>query len=152
MWKHIAGDITFERLREPLSKSRGGCIISQPPGTWKTRLNIVFLQSLLKIHLKSRPVIIAPSSLLLNQEAQFQNWEFDIPLYNLNNKNFSSQEEETTVRVFGCLFDVGRKDTQPICLLKLKSWDGSNSVLGISYDLFRNLTVEDVDVNDKVIR
>uniref|UniRef100_A0A3Q7HLW4 SNF2 N-terminal domain-containing protein n=1 Tax=Solanum lycopersicum TaxID=4081 RepID=A0A3Q7HLW4_SOLLC len=66
MWKHIAGAIKFQRLREPLSKSRGGCIISQPPGTWKTRLNIVFLQSLLKIHLKSRPVIIAPSSLLLN--------------------------------------------------------------------------------------
>ena len=37
-------------------------------------------------------------------------------------------------------------------LLKLESSDGSNSVLGISYDLFRNLMVEDVDVNDKVIR
>ncbi|TMW81484.1 hypothetical protein EJD97_009324 [Solanum chilense] len=44
MWKHIGGAITFERLREPLSKSRGGCVISHPHGIGKTRINIVFLQ------------------------------------------------------------------------------------------------------------
>ena len=71
MWKHIAGAITFERLREPLSKSRGGCIISHPPGTERIRLTIVFLQSLLKMYPKSQPIIIAPSSLLLNWEAEF---------------------------------------------------------------------------------
>uniref|UniRef100_A0A3Q7HM83 SNF2 N-terminal domain-containing protein n=1 Tax=Solanum lycopersicum TaxID=4081 RepID=A0A3Q7HM83_SOLLC len=37
-------------------------------------------------------------------------------------------------------------------LLKLESSDGSNSVLGISYDLFRNLMVEDLEVNAKMIR
>uniref|UniRef100_A0A3Q7HLV8 SNF2 N-terminal domain-containing protein n=1 Tax=Solanum lycopersicum TaxID=4081 RepID=A0A3Q7HLV8_SOLLC len=151
MWKHIAGAIKFQRLREPLSKSRGGCIISHPPGTGKTRLNIVFLQSLLKIYPKSRLAIIAPSSLLINWETEFHKWEVKIPFYNLNSKNFSSQEEEATVRVFRYLSDAGRKDNQPIRLLKLKSWDGTNSVLGISYDLFRNLTVKNVDVNDNVI-
>lgn len=35
MWKNIAGDIILEKLREPLSGSRGGCIISYPPGTGK---------------------------------------------------------------------------------------------------------------------
>uniref|UniRef100_A0A3Q7HMA6 SNF2 N-terminal domain-containing protein n=1 Tax=Solanum lycopersicum TaxID=4081 RepID=A0A3Q7HMA6_SOLLC len=108
MWKHIARAITFKRPREPLSKSRGGCIISHPPGTGKTRLNIVFLQSLLNIYPKSRPVIIDPSSLLLNWEAEFQKSKFDIPFYNLNSKNFSSQEEEATVHVFRCLTDAGR--------------------------------------------
>uniref|UniRef100_A0A3Q7HUA7 Helicase ATP-binding domain-containing protein n=1 Tax=Solanum lycopersicum TaxID=4081 RepID=A0A3Q7HUA7_SOLLC len=115
MWKHIAGAIKFERLRE------------------KTRLTIVFLQSLLKIYPKSRLIIITPSSLLLNWEAEFQKWEVDIPFYNLNRKDFSSQEEEATVRVFGCLSDAGRKDTQFIHLVK-------------------NLTVEDGEVNAKVIR
>ncbi|KAG5592701.1 hypothetical protein H5410_043215 [Solanum commersonii] len=87
MWEHIAGAITLERLRETLSKSRGGCIISHPPGTGKTRLTIVFLQSFLKMFPKSRPVIIAPSSLLLKWEAEFQKWEVDIPFYNLNSKD-----------------------------------------------------------------
>ncbi|KAH0645779.1 hypothetical protein KY290_034581 [Solanum tuberosum] len=152
MWEHIAGAITLEKLREPLSKSRGGCIISHPPGTGKTRLTIVFLQSYLKMFPKSRPVIIAPSSLLLNWEAEFQKWKVDIPFYNLNSKDFSSQEEEATVRVVGCLSDAGRKNTQLIRLVKLKSWAESKSVLGISYDLLRNLTGEDGDGNAKGIR
>ncbi|KAK4729996.1 hypothetical protein R3W88_022984 [Solanum pinnatisectum] len=31
MWNNIAGDINLERLRKPLSESKGGCIISPPP-------------------------------------------------------------------------------------------------------------------------
>ncbi|KAK6803384.1 hypothetical protein RDI58_001168 [Solanum bulbocastanum] len=31
MWKRITGDITLEILRDPLSTSEGGCIISHPP-------------------------------------------------------------------------------------------------------------------------
>ncbi|MCE3052175.1 hypothetical protein HAX54_051751 [Datura stramonium] len=79
----------LERLREPLSDSKGGCIISHPPGTGKTRLTIVFLQSFLKLFPNSRPVIIAPSN-LFNREAEFRKWEVDIPFHNLNSKDFSS--------------------------------------------------------------
>ncbi|KAH0645056.1 hypothetical protein KY284_032940 [Solanum tuberosum] len=68
-------------------------------------------------------VFIAPSSLLLNWEAEFQKWKVDIPFYNLNNKDFSSQEEEATVLVFGCLSHAGRNYPHLISLVKLKSWD-----------------------------
>ncbi|PHT87109.1 hypothetical protein T459_09215 [Capsicum annuum] len=152
MWKNIAGDITLERLREPLSDSKGGCIISHPPGTGKTRLTIVFLQSYLKLFPNCRPVIIAPSNLLLNWEAEFQKCEVDIPFHNLNSKDFSSQEDEATVKVFHCLSRAGRKNPHVVRMVKLRSWAKSKSVLGISYDLFRILTGEDGDSFAKEIR
>ncbi|KAK4721905.1 hypothetical protein R3W88_012138 [Solanum pinnatisectum] len=152
MWKNIAGDIILERLREPLSDSKGGCIISHPPGTGKTRLTIVFLQSFLKMFPKCRPVIIAPSNLLLNWEAEFHKWEVDIPFHNLNNKDFSFQEDEATASVFHCLSHAGRKNPQLIRMVKLRSWAKSKSVLGISYDLFRILAGGDGDGYAKEIR
>ncbi|KAK4364511.1 hypothetical protein RND71_015869 [Anisodus tanguticus] len=143
MWKNIAGDINLEKLREPLSASRGGCIISHPPGTGKTRLTIVFLQAYLMQFPKCRPVIIAPSNLLLNWEAEFQKWEADIPFHNLNSKDFSFQEDEATLSVFHCLSRTGRTNAHHIRMVKLRSWAKSKSVLGISYDMFRILTGED---------
>ncbi|KAH0708913.1 hypothetical protein KY290_010430 [Solanum tuberosum] len=113
MWNNIAGDITLERLREPLSVSKGGCIISHPPGTGKTRLTIVFLQSFLKLFPQCRPVIIAPSNLLLKWEAEFQKWAVDIPFHNLNNKDFSLKEDEGTVGVFNCLSRAVKKKSTP---------------------------------------
>ncbi|KAL3348371.1 hypothetical protein AABB24_021834 [Solanum stoloniferum] len=152
MWKNVAGDINLERLRQPLSDSKGGCIISHPPGTGKTRLTIVFLQSYLKLFPKSRPVIIAPSSLLLNWEAEFQKWEVDIPFHNLNSKDFSLQEDEATVSVFRCLSHAGKRNPHLIRMVKLGSWVKGKSVLGISYDLFRILTGDDGDGYTKPIR
>uniref|UniRef100_M1A8T4 ATP-dependent helicase n=2 Tax=Solanum tuberosum TaxID=4113 RepID=M1A8T4_SOLTU len=152
MWKNVAGDINLERLRQPLSDSKGGCIISHPPGTGKTRLTIVFLQSYLKLFPKSRPVIIAPSSLLLNWEAEFQKWEVDIPFHNLNSKDFSLQEDEATVSVFRCLPHAGKRNPHLIRMVKLGSWVKGKSVLGISYDLFRILTGDDGDGYAKPIR
>ncbi|PHT58900.1 hypothetical protein CQW23_01263 [Capsicum baccatum] len=143
MWKNLAGDVALERLREPLSDSKGGCIISHPPGTGKTRLTIVFLQSFLKVFPKCRPVIIAPSSLLLNWEAEFKKWEAHIPFHNLNSKDLSFREDEVTVGVFNCLSRAARKNPNLIRMLNLKSWAKSKSILGISYDLFRILTRDD---------
>ncbi|KAF3670696.1 putative eukaryotic translation initiation factor 4G-like [Capsicum annuum] len=143
MWKNLAGDVALERLREPLSDSKGGCIISHPPGTEKTRLTIVFLQSFLKVFPKCRAVIIALSSLLPNWEAEFQKWKADIPFHNLNSKDFSFREDEGIVGVFNCLSHAARKDPNLIHMLKLRSWAKSKSILGISYDLFKILTRED---------
>ncbi|CAN4078111.1 unnamed protein product [Withania somnifera] len=152
MWRNVVGDITLEKLRSPISGSKGGCIISHPPGTGKTRLTIVFLQAFLKQFPKCRPVIIAPSSLLLNWEAEFQKWEVDIPFHNLNSKDFSFQEDEATVSVFHCLSHAGKNNPHLIRMVKLRSWAKSKSVLGISYDLFRNLTGDDGDGYAKEIR
>ncbi|KAF3634181.1 putative transcriptional regulator ATRX -like protein [Capsicum annuum] len=120
--KNLVGDVALERLGEPLSDSKRGCITSHPPGTRKTPLTIVFLQSFLKVFPKCRLVIIAPSSLLLNWEAEFHKWEADIPFHNLNSKDLSFQEDEGTVGVFNCLYRAARKDPNLICMVKLRSW------------------------------
>ncbi|PHU29520.1 hypothetical protein BC332_01613 [Capsicum chinense] len=143
MGKNLVGDVALERLREPLSDSKRGCITSHPHGTGKTPLTIVFLQSFLKVFPKCRPVIIAASSLLLNWEAEFQKWEADIPFHNLNSKDLSFPEDEGTVGVFNCLSRAARKDPNLIRMVKLRSWAKSKSILGISYALFRILTRED---------
>ncbi|KAG5632227.1 hypothetical protein H5410_003944, partial [Solanum commersonii] len=39
MWKSITGDITLERLRDPLSTSEGGCIISHPSCIGKNQIH-----------------------------------------------------------------------------------------------------------------
>ncbi|KAH0645055.1 hypothetical protein KY284_032939 [Solanum tuberosum] len=128
MW---AEDINLERLRDPLSESKGGCIILPPPGTRKTRHNIVFLQSILKMFPQCRP------------EAEFQKWSVDIPFHNLNNKDFSLKEDEGILGVFHHLSDSAKKNSHLMRMVKMKYWAKSKSVLGISYDLFRILTGED---------
>lgn len=65
-WRYII----LERLKDPLSSSKGGRMISHPPGTGKTRLTIVFHQSFLKMFRTYLPVIIALSSLLFNWEVE----------------------------------------------------------------------------------
>ncbi|KAF2316275.1 hypothetical protein GH714_041616 [Hevea brasiliensis] len=86
LWKNIAGGIYLDKLKEPTSfdSGSGGCIISHAPGTGKTRLAIVFLQTHMKLYPTCRPVIIAPSSMLLSWEAEFKKWKVDIPFHNLN--------------------------------------------------------------------
>ncbi|KAG5592708.1 hypothetical protein H5410_043222 [Solanum commersonii] len=107
MWNNIGGDIKIERLRDPVSESKGGCIISHPLGTGKIRLTLVFLQSYLKLFPQCRPVVIAPSNLLLNWVAEFQKWA----------------EDEGTVGVFHCLSGAAKKKSTP-------STDGEAEILG----------------------
>uniref|UniRef100_A0A6N2KJC0 SNF2 N-terminal domain-containing protein n=1 Tax=Salix viminalis TaxID=40686 RepID=A0A6N2KJC0_SALVM len=59
------------------SSGGSGCIISHAPGTGKTRLVIVFIQTCMKLHPTCRPMIIAPSSMLLSWEAEFLMWGVD---------------------------------------------------------------------------
>uniref|UniRef100_A0A3Q7HLY2 Helicase C-terminal domain-containing protein n=1 Tax=Solanum lycopersicum TaxID=4081 RepID=A0A3Q7HLY2_SOLLC len=59
--------------------------------------------SYLKLFPKCRPVVIAPSNLLLHWKTEFQKWMVDIPFHNLNKKNFFLKEDEGTLGVFHCL-------------------------------------------------
>uniref|UniRef100_K4AVF4 SNF2 N-terminal domain-containing protein n=1 Tax=Solanum lycopersicum TaxID=4081 RepID=K4AVF4_SOLLC len=96
-------------------------------------LEFSHLQSYLKLFPKSQPVIIPPSSLPLKCEAEFQKWEVDVLFHNLNNNDFSLQEDEAT-------------------MVKLGSCVKGNRVLGISYDLARILTGDDGNDYAKLIR
>ncbi|KAK2999021.1 hypothetical protein RJ639_022732 [Escallonia herrerae] len=56
MWKNVAGGIYIDKLEKPLSGAGGGCIISHAPGTGKTLMTIVFLQSFLNLYPESKPL------------------------------------------------------------------------------------------------
>ncbi|KAG8637881.1 SNF2 domain-containing protein CLASSY 4 isoform X2 [Manihot esculenta] len=141
LWKNIAGGIYLDKLKKPTSSDSetGGCIISHAPGTGKTRLAIVFLQTHLKLYPTCRPVIIAPSSMLLSWEAEFKKWKVNIPFHNLNKPKFSGKENVAAMK----LFKSRQHSLNSVRMLKLYSWKNDTSILGISYKLFEELVGED---------
>ncbi|KAL7609934.1 hypothetical protein Lser_V15G10150 [Lactuca serriola] len=137
IWKKIAGGTYIEKLEKCLSNGGSGCIISHAPGTGKSRLTIVFLMAFMRMYPNSRPMIIAPRCMLLTWEEEFKKWEADVPFYNLNNKEYSGQEDGTASTL---LKQNGNgKSARCLRLLKLYSWKRKSSVLGITYRLFESL-------------
>ncbi|GAB2273735.1 hypothetical protein Dimus_008514 [Dionaea muscipula] len=134
LWRNIAGSTNLEELRGPEKLDQGGCIISHAPGTGKTRLAIVFILTYMKLYKESRPVIIAPSSMLLTWEEEFRKWNVGIPFHNLNTQEISGKED---TRVLGLL--KRHQDMRKVRLAKLFSWERNESILGISYRLFSQL-------------
>uniref|UniRef100_A0A803L5Q7 Uncharacterized protein n=1 Tax=Chenopodium quinoa TaxID=63459 RepID=A0A803L5Q7_CHEQI len=136
IWRNIAGGIQIDELGKPSESSLGGCIICHAPGTGKTRLAIVFLQSYLKQYPMSKPVIIAPSSMLLTWEEEFARWHVDVPFVNLNSAELSSKEIEALNYVNKL------KHSKAIRKAKLCIWAMGKGVLGISYRMFEKLAGE----------
>ncbi|KAL1832861.1 hypothetical protein ACET3Z_002512 [Daucus carota] len=141
IWKNLAGGIYIEKLEKPLSSSGSGCIISHAPGTGKTRLTIIFLQSFMKLYPDSRPVIIAPKSMLLTWEEEFKKWNINMPFHNLNNPEFSGQENPAAVS-FSRKGRDSRNNVLFTRVVKLLSWIRDKSILGITYKLFDKLVSE----------
>ncbi|GMH29784.1 hypothetical protein Nepgr_031627 [Nepenthes gracilis] len=139
MWKNIAGSTSLEDLSQPTQLGGGGCIISHAPGTGKTRLAIVFLQTYTKLYKECRPMIVAPCNMLLTWEEEFRKWSVDVPFHNLNNPELSGKEDR---RVLGLLRKY--QDLRKVRLAKLYSWEKNESILGISYRLFEQLAGERV--------
>lgn len=141
MWKNIAGGIIIEKLKQTLAEDARGCIISHAPGTGKTRLTIVFLQSFLKIYPTCSPMIIAPRVMLRTWEDEFIKWNFNIPFHNLSEKELTGKENAVATELLG---QVGSGALSIDCtrLLKLYSWARGGSILGISYQLFKMLARE----------
>ncbi|XP_059668799.1 SNF2 domain-containing protein CLASSY 3-like [Cornus florida] len=146
IWKNIAGGIHLEKLKQPAFDGGSGCIISHAPGTGKTRLTIVFLQTYLELFPTCRPVIIAPCSMLLTWEEEFRKWNVDIPFHNLNKPEYSGQENTVAVNF---LKQVAKHEqsVQTMRMVKLYSWKKDRSILGISYRLFEKLAGDCVDVD-----
>ncbi|GMQ04571.1 hypothetical protein CsSME_00049938 [Camellia sinensis var. sinensis] len=143
IWKNIAGDIYLKELKEKAFGGGSGCIISHAPGTGKTRLTIVFLQTYMKLCGTCRPVIIAPCSMLLTWEEEFRKWKVDIPFHNLNTLEFSGRENPNAVSLL-TKYGRQRKNHDSIRMVKLYSWTMDRSILGISYRLFEKLVGDSV--------
>ncbi|KAL6495763.1 hypothetical protein OROGR_030326 [Orobanche gracilis] len=145
MWRNIAGSIIVDEMMYPLSLGGRGCIISHAPGTGKTRLTIVFLQTFLKLFPTCRPVIIAPKGMLLTWESEFIKWNVDTPFHNLNKKELSENEHAFAARMLdkvGGSGSIRPMNVECMRLVKLASWVLGRSILGISYQLFKNLVQE----------
>ncbi|KAM0015647.1 putative DNA helicase chromatin remodeling SNF2 family [Helianthus debilis subsp. tardiflorus] len=141
MWTKIAGGTYIDKLEKRLPTGGSGCIISHAPGTGKSRLTIVFLQAFLKMYPSSRPLIIAPRSMLLTWEEEFKKWNADFPFFNMNVRERSGQEHKIAVTL---LRNAGKiKSQRGLRLLKLLSWKKTPSVLGITYRLFESLAGEE---------
>lgn len=139
LWKNLAGSINLEELRSNDPVEVGGCIISHAPGTGKTRLTIVFVETYLKMFPKCMPVIISPASTLLTWEEEFKKWSVEFPFHNLSNTELSGRENKTALR----LLPLNKiRDSESIRMMKICSWSMGGSILGISYNLFEKLTGE----------
>ncbi|KAG2680111.1 hypothetical protein I3760_11G083300 [Carya illinoinensis] len=140
IWKNIAGGIYLDELKNQTTFSGGnGCIISHAPGTGKTRLTVVFLQAYMSLNPGCRPLVIAPCSMLLTWEEEFQKWKFNIPFHNLNKPELSGKESKFADYI---VRQVGHLEKTDIRILKLYSWKTDRSILGMSYKLFVKLTGE----------
>ncbi|KAF3448210.1 hypothetical protein FNV43_RR08923 [Rhamnella rubrinervis] len=141
LWNKIAGGIDLETLRNSTSsEGGGGCIISHDPGTGKTRLTITFLQTYMKVYPKCKPLIIAPASMLLAWEDEFQKWKVNIPFHNFSKPEFSGKENEVAVNlVLGGGQDL---TVDAIRRVKVYSWCHDGGILGISYQMFEQLVGE----------
>ncbi|KAG8384948.1 hypothetical protein BUALT_Bualt04G0171200 [Buddleja alternifolia] len=138
LWRNIAGDIHIKKLEKLPANGGQGCIISHAPGTGKTRLTIVFLQTFMKLYPNCRPVIIAPRGMLLTWEQEFQKWKVDIKFHNLNETKLSRHETAIAAGFVG-----GHENNKDyIRFIKLYSWMKSGGILGISYRLFETLAGE----------
>lgn len=134
LWRNIAGDIHIENLNKLQSDCGKGCIISHAPGTGKTRLTIVFLQSFMKLFPASHPVIIAPRSMLLTWEDEFRKWRVDVPFHNLNNTMLSGKENSISH-----IFPNEPRSNESKRMLKVYSWAKGSAILGVTYRLFEQL-------------
>lgn len=144
IWKNVAGGIYLDELkRSSFSDGGSGCIISHAPGTGKTRLTIVFLQTYMELYPACRPVIIAPRTMLLTWEEEFKKWNVDIPFHNLNKLEYSGKENITALNFLRRISHQGQS-AKSIRMVKLYSWKKDRSILGISYTLFEKLAGERV--------
>ncbi|KAJ3671531.1 hypothetical protein LUZ60_007610 [Juncus effusus] len=141
MWNNLAGSLNLNHLRDDviadvINDVIGGCVVCHAPGTGKTRLAIVFLQTYVKVFPDCRPVIIAPSGMLYTWEEEFKKWNVNIPFHILNNGEFTGKEDSGIRK----LVRNESKSEKLTRLVKLYSWDKGNGILGVSYGLFKKLT------------
>ncbi|BAT84554.1 hypothetical protein LR48_Vigan03g151900 [Vigna angularis] len=136
IWANLAGTIELSKLKMVDPQSEGGCIVSHAPGTGKTRLTMVFLQTYLQVFPKCLPIIIAPANILLTWEDELRKWNIGIPFHNLNNAELSGKEH--AIREVDWLFNQQQKK-DVIRMVKLCSWYKEKSILLISYNLYEKL-------------
>ncbi|KAL5232476.1 hypothetical protein ABZP36_031252 [Zizania latifolia] len=139
MWTNLVGDIRLNELKHGAKPDVvGGCVICHAPGTGKTRLAIVFIQTYMKVFPDCRPVIIAPRGMLFAWEEEFKKWNVNVPFHIMNTTDYTGKEDRDICR----LIKKEHRTEKLTRLVKLLSWNKGHGVLGISYGLYMKLTSE----------
>jgi DNA repair and recombination RAD54-like protein len=144
MWTKLAGGTDIEQVKK-LRTDLSGCVVSHAPGTGKTRLAITFVQSYLELFPRCCPVILAPKGMLATWEQEFKKWNSKVQFHVLNSPRIQRNGGDKTIERLAADDEdltrklLGRKFSRN---LKLLSWSEGNSVIGLSYTLFTNLTKE----------
>ncbi|TKY66265.1 SNF2 domain-containing protein CLASSY 3 [Spatholobus suberectus] len=136
IWTNLAGTTDLAKLKRVDPCSEGGCIISHAPGTGKTRLTMVFLQTYLQLFPKCLPVIVAPANILLTWEDEFRKWSIGIPFHNMNSADLSGKEHAINEVDWS---GNQQQNKDAIRMVKLCSWYKEKSILLISYNLYEKL-------------
>ncbi|MCL7029330.1 hypothetical protein MKW94_002220 [Papaver nudicaule] len=138
LWKNLAGGIDVDTKNTNPSHEVGGCIISHAPGTGKTLLTIAFLRTFMETFPDCKPVLMAPSSMLLTWEQEFKKWNVGIKFHNLSSLKFSGDEDCAARKLVG-----NRRSTSWRHIVKAFSWCKGNSILAVSYQIFEKLATEE---------
>uniref|UniRef100_A0ACD5Z1N8 Uncharacterized protein n=1 Tax=Avena sativa TaxID=4498 RepID=A0ACD5Z1N8_AVESA len=146
IWKNLEGSLQLEEMGNPAA-STGGCVIAHTPGSGKTLLLISFLVSYLKVHPRSRPLVLTPKSAIHTWRREFEKWGVALPLHVLHHDRKGTPMRTLDPRLQVILSNFRRSSWKNVrlvdCLDKLCKWHESPSVLLMTYSSFLGMTRED---------
>ncbi|KAL6896677.1 hypothetical protein ACP4OV_007249 [Aristida adscensionis] len=147
IWKNLAGSLQLEEM-DNSTANRGGCVVAHTPGAGKTLLLISFLVSYLKVHPRSRPLVLTPKAAIHTWRREFDKWGISLPLHVLHHSDRRGKPMgtlSTKMQEFLKNFHQPSCKIMRImdCLDKLCKWHEEPSILLMTYASFLALTKED---------
>ncbi|CAM0145077.1 unnamed protein product [Urochloa decumbens] len=147
IWKNLAGSLQLEEM-DYSTASRGGCVVAHTPGAGKTLLLISFLVSYLKVHPRSRPLVLTPKAAIHTWRREFEKWGISLPLHVLHNSNRRGKQMGTPSSKMQAILKnfhqpSGKMMRMMDSLDKLCKWHEHPSILLMTYPSFLALTKED---------
>nr|XP_034571178.1 SNF2 domain-containing protein CLASSY 1-like isoform X2 [Setaria viridis]TKV96955.1 hypothetical protein SEVIR_9G464301v2 [Setaria viridis] len=153
IWKNLAGSLQLEEMDDSTA-SRGGCVVAHTPGAGKTLLLISFLVSYLKVHPRSRPLVLTPKAAIHTWRREFETWGISLPLHVLHYSNRRGKAMGTlTSKMHAILKNFHQPSWKMMRMMdsldKLRKWHENPSILLMTYPSFLALTKEDTKLQHR---
>jgi DNA repair and recombination RAD54-like protein len=154
IWKNLAGSLQLEEMDDSTT-NRGGCVVAHTPGAGKTLLLISFLVSYLKVHPRSRPLVLTPKSAIHTWRREFETWGISLPLHVLHYSNGRGKAMGTlSSKARAILKNFHQPSWKMMRMMdsldKLCKWHENPSILLMTYHSFLALTKEDTKLQHRV--
>ncbi|KAF8680728.1 hypothetical protein HU200_045569 [Digitaria exilis] len=146
IWENLAGSLQLEEMDDSTA-SRGGCVVAHTPGAGKTLLLISFLISYLKVHPRSRPLVLTPKGAIHTWRREFEKWGVSLPLHVLHCSNRRKAMGSLSPKMQSILKNFHQPSDKMMRMMysldKLCKWHEDPSILLMTYPSFLALTKED---------